>query len=105
MAINGIQTLIYGVEDLPRCSDFFADFGLPLESRTPTESCFRLAEGSAVIVRRLQDAAVEGSAIVGAGVQETILGVDSAQHLEHLAKELGRDRRLRRDDDGTVHFL
>jgi catechol 2,3-dioxygenase-like lactoylglutathione lyase family enzyme len=105
MAINGIQSLIYGVEDVERCTDFFADFGLPLERRDATASCFRLAEGSAVIVRRLQDAKVEGSAVDGCGVQETILGVDSAEQLASLADQLSRDRHLGRDADGTVHFL
>lgn len=105
MAINGIQSLLYGVEDVARCSDFFEDFGLPLESRTTAESRFRLAEGSTVIVRRLQDARVDGSAIAGFGVHETVLGVDSAEHLDRLARDLARDRRARRDEDGAVHFL
>ena len=30
MAINGIETIIYGVEDVALCTRYFVDFGLPL---------------------------------------------------------------------------
>lgn len=105
MAINGIESLIYGVEDLDRCTDFFIDFGLPLEHRSAGESRFRLAEGSAVVIRPLPDARIAGSAIVGCGVQEVVLGVDSERHLHALTEDLARDRAVRHDPDGTVHFL
>jgi len=105
MAIIGIQSLVYGVEDVGRCTDFFEDFGLPLEARSPTESRFRLAEGSTVVVRPLEAARVEGSAIVGPGVQETVLGVDAPQALDALVSDLAADRPLRWDAEGAAHFL
>lgn len=105
MALNGIRSLIYGVTDVARCSEFFEDFGLPLERRTAREARFRLAEGSSVILRPLEEARVPGSSIVGAGVQETILGVDNRASFDALAADLGRDRPTRLDDEGTLHFL
>lgn len=105
MAIVGIESLIYGVEDIPACIRFFEDFGLPLVSHGETEGKFVLAEGSSVIVRALDAARPEGSDIVGIGVQEIILGVDTAENLELLVDRVAVDRAVTRDEDGTAHFI
>src|ERR1700722_12263638 len=105
MAILGIETLIYGVEDVKTSTRFFEDFGLPLVTTNATESRFQLPEGSSVVIRSLEDPTLPRSSVEGAGVLEVIWGMDSAQSLEALASKLGIDRELRRDEDGTVHFL
>ena len=105
MAILGIETLIYGVEDLKTSTRFFEDFGLPLVTANATESRFQLPEGSSVVIRSLEDPTLPKSSVEGAGVLEVIWGMDSTQSLEALASKLGTDRELRRDEDGTVHFL
>ena len=55
MAIVGIHSLIYGVDDVKECTRFFADFGLPLVSSDAEEAVFRLDEGSEVHIRSLDD--------------------------------------------------
>lgn len=105
MAINGIETIIYGVDDVPLCTRFFEDFGLPLKGASAQESRFVLEEGSSVIIRPLDAAHVPGSEVVGIGVQEVILGVDSAENLEELVERVGTDRSVSRDPDGTAHFI
>ena len=105
MAIVGIASLIYGVDDVPLCTRFFDDFGLPLAHADENESRFELAEGSSVVLRSVQDARVPGSAIADTGVHETILGVSSAEALEALVERVGEDREVRRDADGTAHFI
>jgi catechol 2,3-dioxygenase-like lactoylglutathione lyase family enzyme len=105
MAITGIESLVYGVDDVAVCTRFFEDFGLPLIARTASVSTFRLEEGSRVILRHIGDPALPSSKVVGTGVHEVVWGVDSSDSLESLAADLGRDRSLRRDADGTVHFL
>ena len=103
--INGIETIIYGVEDVALCTRYFIDFGLPLASSTPQESSFELAEGSQVIIRPLEEARTEGQSLVGYGVQKVIYGVSSQRHLEALVAKVAVDRDVRRDPDGTAHFL
>ena len=105
MAIVGIESLIYGVDDLAACTRFFEDFGLPLAHRSESESAFRLEEGSSVVLRRIADPHLPESSLVGTGVREVVWGVDSSVSLEQLTTDLERDRAIRRDDDGTVHFL
>ena len=105
MAIQGIESLHYGVDDVATCTRFFTDFGLPLLDSSGEVSRFRLPEGSSVVIRRLQDPALPASSVIGAGVREVIWAVDTAQSLEDIAKSLSADREVRRDADGTAHFL
>lgn len=105
MAITGIQSLIYGVPAVAESRRFFEDFGLALERASASEAHLTMPEGSSVVLRHQNDPALPSSPMVGAGVRQVIWGVDEQSALEKLAGELSADRELRRDADGTVHFL
>ena len=105
MAILGIESLIYGVDDLESCSRFWNDFGLTQVEGGATESVFELPSGSKVVNRRRGDPRLAGAFADRPGVHETILGVDTAEALAALTRDLSRDRDVQRDADGTAHFL
>jgi len=105
LAILGIETLVYGVEDVALSQRYFEDFGLTLESASETEAVFRLPEGSSVILRAINDPTLPASPIVGPGVREIIWGVDDEAALERLAADLATDLEVRRDAKGGAHFL
>lgn len=105
MAVIGLESLIYGVDDVAQCTRFFEDFGLPLESSNARESRFRLAEGSTVVIQPLDAARPVGSEIVGPGVQKVVLGVDTAANLERLVLRVAIDREVTRAADGSAHFI
>jgi catechol 2,3-dioxygenase-like lactoylglutathione lyase family enzyme len=104
MAINGVETVIYRVEDVALCTRYFVDFGLPLVESTADYAHFQLPEGSNVIIRHVSDPALPASAMSGSGVCETIWGVTDEASREKLVSGLKRDREVRRDADGTAHF-
>ncbi len=106
MAIIGIESLVFGVEDLDTATRFFSDFGLAPESAGKGDgTTFRLAEGSAVVLKRADDPSLPAPPAPGQGStpRELVWGVDTPQHLEKIAAELARDREVRRDNDGTAH--
>jgi hypothetical protein len=103
VAITGIESLIYGVEDVGVCTRFFQDFGLPPLQTSAKCGSFRLAEGSRVLIRRHDDPTLPNSKMVGFGVREVIWRVDTQEALEALVT--GLDVPVRRDADGTAHFL
>src|ERR1700744_441015 len=103
MALLGIETLIYGVDDLEACLKFYDDFGLRSVERDAGGAAYRLPEGSSFVVRRNDDPRLPPAFLNGSGPREVIWGVDSADALEAIAAELGRDREVRRDPDGTLH--
>lgn len=104
MAILGIESLIYGVDDLDQCTKFWDDFGLIPVSRSAQESVFEVASGSRVVLRRRGDARLPKAFSHSVGVHETILGIDTPASLDRLVKDLSRDRDMHVDAEGTAHF-
>lgn len=108
MAILGIESLVFGVEDLALCTRFWDDFGLNPVSRPDPQAPFPeavwdVASGSRVFVRKHDDPSLPKSLTTGSTMRETVLGVDTPQALDALAARLS-DCNLLRDDDGTAHF-
>src|SRR5262249_43835573 len=102
--ILGIESVVYGVDDLPLCTRFWEDYGLAAVSRTEHESVFEVASGSRIIVRRRDDPSLVPAYFQGSGVRETVLGVDTSQALEELVARVSTDCTVTRDPDRTAHF-
>jgi len=105
MAIIGIESVLYGVNDVAECTRYFTDFGLPLADRSESHAQFRLEEGSSVIIRHIDDPAIPASSLMGIGVCETIWGVDTQEGLDRLIANMQSDRAVKIDADGTAHCL
>ena len=52
MAILGVESAIFGVDDIELCSKFWTDFGLTGVSRSAAQAVFEVASGSKVVVQR-----------------------------------------------------
>lgn len=104
MAINGIETLLYRVEEVEECTRYFIDFGLQFVKGDATEAHFTLPERSNVILRPMSNPSLPDTSMAGSGVCETIWGVTDEASLEELVANLSKDRDVRRDSDGTAHF-
>lgn len=104
MAIIGIDTLVYGVNDIDKCKEFFLDFGLSLERSEDKYVSFRLDEGSRVEILHIDDPLLPQTSLLKTGVREAIWGVDTQEALETLVRGLLVDREVTRDPDGTAHF-
>lgn len=103
MAINGVESAIFGVDDLSLCSRFFTDFGLVAHAQSPEMVDFQLPEGSHVILRRSDAPSLPKPYSEGPGVREVIWGVDSQSSLNEIETELSSDRTVTKDADGTLH--
>src|SRR5690242_17189510 len=105
MSILGVESVIFGVDDLETCTRFWEDFGLTLAHRDADESVLELPVGSKVVVRLRNDPRLPAESFDGVGVKETIWGVDTPENLERLVAGLAVDREVRRDPDGTAHTV
>jgi catechol 2,3-dioxygenase-like lactoylglutathione lyase family enzyme len=103
MSILGVQTIVYGVDDLEASARFYSDFGLQPLGRHERGADFGLPEGSRVLLRLSDDPSLPPTFATGPGAREIIWGVDSTASLEALAKNLSADREATRDADGTLH--
>lgn len=104
MAITGIESLVYGVDDVALATRFFEDFGLPLVERSETLGRFQLNEGSSVIIRHRDDPTLPATTMEGIGVREVIWGIDTPEALDMLATKLDSSCEVRRDADSTIRF-
>ena len=103
--INGVETVVYGVEDVELCTRYFSDFGLPLLTQSEAETVFEMEEGSTVVLRELADAVVPGQKLVGFGVQQVIWGVPDQKHFDRAVARLEKGTAVSVDADGTARFL
>jgi len=103
MPINGVQTAVFGVDDLEHCDRFFTDFGLKVASKSETSITYRLPEGSYVVLKQSGDASLPPAYSSGPGIREVIWGVDSQNTLDGIEADLKKDRLVAKDPDGTLH--
>jgi catechol 2,3-dioxygenase-like lactoylglutathione lyase family enzyme len=104
MSLLGIESLVYGVDDLETCARFYDDFGLSAERRDARGVDYRLPEGSTIKLRMNDDPALPARFSQAPGVREVIWGVDSEATLRRLAETLGTDRTVTLTD-GTLRTL
>ena len=105
MTLRGIETLVYGVDDLDTCARFYDDFGLERAESDGQGVRYRLTEGSSFVLKRSDDPALPPPFLGGQGPREIIWGVDSAEALAAIASDLGGDREVATDPDGTIHSI
>jgi catechol 2,3-dioxygenase-like lactoylglutathione lyase family enzyme len=105
MAIQRVEAITYGVEDVPRCIQYFDDFGLDRLDQGATGATFRTLTNQIVHIRDAADAALPPTHEHGSTLRFTIWGVDSAAALEAVGTELSRDREVHRDASGTLRSV
>lgn len=113
MAILGIESAIYGVDDIATCARFFEDFGLKPLAAAGDGADFEVASGSKILVRGRGDCGVVDW-FSGNGVKLVVWGVDTQEALDALVADLKTDRTVEdagnglwitRGDDGMPFGL
>jgi catechol 2,3-dioxygenase-like lactoylglutathione lyase family enzyme len=102
MDINGLESLVYGVEDMATCIRFNQDFGLELVESGGKGAVFQTVEGSTVVLRDVRDRDLPAAVTPGSQLRRVIWGVSAAGALEAIGAELSKDRDVGRDADGTL---
>jgi catechol 2,3-dioxygenase-like lactoylglutathione lyase family enzyme len=106
MSILGVESVIFAVEDMAESTKFWSDFGLTCLHAHPDETIFEVASGSRLILHPHGHAALPTpDPFPGNGLKETIWGVDTQENLETLVAGISIDRAVRRDADGSAHFV
>ena len=102
----GIDSIVYGIEDMDLCHRFFDDWGLRTTKRTDEESILETRQGPSIVLRNLTASEFAFPAREpGSALREVVWGVESKRDLDIIAKELARDRAVERSADGSVHSL
>ncbi len=103
MPITRIESLAYGVDDVPLCIRYFEDIGLEKIEAGAAGATFRTPVNQLVHVRRADDAALPAAPESGPTMREPGWGVDSPATLAAIGAELARDREVTETPDGRLH--
>lgn len=98
MNITGLDTLVFGVDDLAACATFLRDYGL-------TEAGggrFQALDGTAVQLLARDDPSLPPPLPTKTMLRKTIYRVADEAALSAIAAELDRDREVRRLPDGSI---
>jgi hypothetical protein len=103
MPIMRVEEVIYGVEDLGLCTQFFGDVGLDVAAQSADAVSFRTPVNQFVHLRKIDDPSLPAPLVAGPNVREVVWGVNDAAGLDAIAAELAKDRAVTRDGAGTLH--
>jgi catechol 2,3-dioxygenase-like lactoylglutathione lyase family enzyme len=102
MNVTNLDSVTFGVTDLTSCTRFWTDFGLT-RSDADGATVFSCQNGSTVVLRSAEDPILPAPMEPGATQREAVFGVRSPDDLRAIAAELGHDRPVHIDGEGTVH--
>src|SRR4051794_41704577 len=88
MSIEGIDRIVYGVEDIAACRKFFSDWGLKLKRESAGAVDFESLNGCEIQLRPKDDATLPPPIEPGPTLRELTWGVDSKTDLERLRRAL-----------------
>ncbi|TXS90300.1 glyoxalase [Parahaliea maris] len=105
MNILGPDGLVFGVDNVAACNQYLTDYGLIPRDVSAQGGRFEGLDGTYVEIRRADDPSLPPALPTGSTLRKTIYGVADAATLEQIAEELGRDREVKRLDDGSIETL
>lgn len=105
MQITGLDSLVFGVDDIDNSLRFLRDYGLKDVERGAAGGRFEALDGTSVVVRSGTDAALAPAVAAGPNIREIGYAVGDAGTLERIGAELERDRPVRIDADGSIQAL
>jgi len=102
MKIIGPDFLVFGVDDMPACVEYFIDYGLTLVERGEHGATLTALDGTGVVLRHRDDPALPPALATGSTLRQQVYGVASAEVLDAIEAELSQDRRVLRLADGAL---
>lgn len=105
MPLTGIAEVVFAVEDVASCAAYFEDFGLSKLDSSDSHAVFESLSGQKITLYPMGDPRVPASELTTPGAHEVIWAASCPADLEMLVEDLSRDHDLRRDADGTAHFV
>lgn len=105
MRITGLETLVFGVDDVAGAARYLTDYGLAATGVSEAGGRFEAIDGTAVVVARQDDARLPPAPTPGCRLRKTVMGVVAASDLDAIEAELRRDREVRRLRDGSIESV
>lgn len=105
MKIIGLETLVFGVENLGDCAQYLKDYGLIAVREDAQGGRYEALDGTAVELALASDPTLPPVMPNGCLLRKTVLAVADAATLDAIAAELGKDREVKRLADGSLESV
>ncbi|MDG0024741.1 VOC family protein [Trinickia sp. Y13] len=105
MNIIGLDTLVFGVDDVTACNRYLIDYGLLPMRSDDRGGRFEALDGTGIDIMHRDDPTLPPALGTASMLRKTIYGVADAATLDAIAEELHRDREVRRLADGSVESV
>jgi len=92
MNITGLDSLVFGVDDIATCRQYLTDYGLT----DVGDGCFEALDGTSVVIRAKDDPSLPLGLGTASMLRETVYGVADVAALDAIEAELQRDRQVTR---------
>lgn len=102
MNIIGPDFLVFGVDDLKACCDYFTAYGLEALEAGEQGATFVALDGTGIVLRQRSDPSLPPPLPTGTLLRQQVYGVRSAADLDAIEAELAKDRRVTRLADGAL---
>ena len=102
MKILGLETLVFGVDDVASAARFLTDYGLTPVDVSAAGGRFEAIDGTAVVIAHQGDPQLPAPPAPGCRLRKTVMGVVDAATLSAIEAELRRDREVRRLPNGSI---
>jgi catechol 2,3-dioxygenase-like lactoylglutathione lyase family enzyme len=103
MDILGVDSAVFGVDDVEAARKFCRDYGFKELEHGATGASFEALDGTGVVLRRSDDRSLPTAPVGGSTGRETVWGVRDKAAIEKIGAELSNDRQVRRDEQGVLH--
>ncbi len=103
MNITGVESIVYGTDDIEAATKFHVDWGLEIAGSSASGADFRLPDDTTVLVRGIDDASLPPASVPGPTAREVIWGVTDRASLDAIGASLSSDRDVTADANGTLH--
>jgi len=108
MNILGLDTLVFGVDDMAGSRQYLLDYGLDEVNYDPAVGgVFAALDGTSITIRHAHDASLPPlpPGAHSPCLRETVYGVDNAATLAALKAELSKDRAAEQGADGVLRAM
>jgi catechol 2,3-dioxygenase-like lactoylglutathione lyase family enzyme len=102
MNILGPDALIFGVDDVGACTQYLSDYGLRPVGADAAGGRFEALDGTSVLIKHKDDAALPPSPGTASMLRKTLYGVSDRVALGTIAAELAKDRLVQELADGSI---
>tara|TARA_R110002050_G_scaffold262691_3_gene402943 strand:+ start:364 stop:1359 length:996 start_codon:yes stop_codon:yes gene_type:complete len=105
MNITGLETLVFGVENLADCAQYLTDYGLIAVDTNDQGGRFEALDGTAIVLAHTDDETLPAALGNGCLLRKTVMGVANQASLDGIRDELSKDRAVRLLDDGSIESV